>query len=71
MFLLLYTRVADVLFYDVYTHLAELHLAEVGVDVEWSDVDVARLNVDNRWARSREYFSLPFYLLPIGRMAVI
>ena len=30
----------DPLFYDVYTHVSELHLADVGIDIEWTDVDV-------------------------------
>ncbi|KAF9070561.1 hypothetical protein BDP27DRAFT_1362447 [Rhodocollybia butyracea] len=28
------------LFYDVYSHLAELHLDDVGVDVQWKDVNL-------------------------------
>lgn len=61
------TRIVDALFYDVYTHLSELHLAEVGVDIEWSDVDVTERD-DNRWGKTREYFALPIYRLPVGRM---
>jgi len=55
-------------FYDVYKHISELHLANVGLDVDWSDVDVS-LDIDeDRWVQSREYFSLPIYRLPLGRM---
>ncbi|KAF8633399.1 hypothetical protein AX17_004570 [Amanita inopinata Kibby_2008] len=32
----------NLLFYDVYTHIAELHLADIGLDVQWFDVDVIR-----------------------------
>ncbi|KAG6845935.1 hypothetical protein H0H87_000741 [Tephrocybe sp. NHM501043] len=54
----------DALFYDVYTHISELHLSEVGINVQWSDVDVSiELNKD-RWGDSRNYFSLPLYRLP-------
>lgn len=56
----------DPLFYDVATRLSELHLDEVGIDVAWRDVDVSDDTV--RWGKTREYFSLPIYKLPIGRM---
>jgi protein arginine N-methyltransferase 2 len=59
----------DAFFYDIYTHISELHLVSVGLEVEWSDVDVAA--DDDRWGRSREYFSLPIYRLPLGRMKLI
>ncbi|KAG6841891.1 hypothetical protein C0991_005621 [Blastosporella zonata] len=50
----------NALFYDVYTHISELHLCDVGIDIEWTDVDVSvELNKD-RWGNSRNYFSLPF-----------
>jgi protein arginine N-methyltransferase 2 len=39
--MVLITALVDGSFYDVYTHLAELHLATIGIDVEWADVDVA------------------------------
>ncbi|OAX43320.1 arginine methyl transferase [Rhizopogon vinicolor AM-OR11-026] len=56
----------NVLFYDVYTHLSELHLAEVGLDVAWSDVDVSSQKDEERWGETRKYFSLPIYRLPIA-----
>ncbi len=31
---------SDALFYDVYTHLSELHLSNLGISVSWSDVDL-------------------------------
>ncbi|KAK2463240.1 hypothetical protein APHAL10511_004895 [Amanita phalloides] len=49
----------NLMFYDVYTHIAELHLAEVGIEVEWYDVDVSNDDSENsRWGQSREYFTL-------------
>lgn len=59
----------NALFYDVYTHIAELHLAEVGIDVQWFDVNVNMQ--ENRWGESRKYFTLPLYRLPLCRMAVM
>ena len=56
----------DATFYDVYTHLAELHLAEVGIDVEWADVDVA-MEERERWGDTLGYFSQRLYRLGIGR----
>lgn len=56
----------DPLFYDVYTRISELHLAEIGLDVQWSDVDVRPPKYEERWARSREYFTLPTYRLPLA-----
>jgi protein arginine N-methyltransferase 2 len=58
----------DALFYDVYTRLAELHLADIGADVEWSDIEV--VDSEDRWGESRQYFRLPLYRLPIGKMGV-
>ncbi|KAF8906497.1 hypothetical protein CPB84DRAFT_1813755 [Gymnopilus junonius] len=58
----------DSLFYDVYTQISELHLSSLGLYVEWSDVDVSFDEEGGRWGRSREYFSLPIYRLPIARM---
>lgn len=57
------------LFYDVYTHVSELHLADVGVDVEWKDVDVS--DGKDRWGKTRQYFSPPLYRLPVGRMGIL
>ncbi|KAF7376194.1 hypothetical protein MSAN_00034500 [Mycena sanguinolenta] len=48
--------------YDVYTRVAEVHLAEVGLNVSWSDVDAS----DQRhWGDSRRYFTCPTYRLPL------
>ncbi|TRM69857.1 S-adenosyl-L-methionine-dependent methyltransferase [Schizophyllum amplum] len=54
------------LFYDVYTHIAELHLADVGLDAQWSDVEIS--SEDDHWGATREYFSLPIYRLPVAVM---
>ncbi|KIK67354.1 hypothetical protein GYMLUDRAFT_37454 [Collybiopsis luxurians FD-317 M1] len=59
------------LFYDVYMHVAELHLADVGIDVKWKDVNVSRDKYLNRWGKTREYFRLPLYRLPIGSMSEV
>ena len=62
----------DLLFYDVYTHVAELHLSDVGLDVQWYDIDVcSKDGENNRWGSSREYFTVPLYRLPIGKMEQI
>lgn len=58
------TYLQDVLFYDVYSRLSELHLAEVGLDVAWSDLDVSAQKDEERWGETRKYFSLPIYRLP-------
>ena len=60
----------DALFYDVYTRVSELHLADVGIDVEWSDVDVFEGDAD-RWGKTREYFAMRTYRLPVGRMKLL
>ncbi|KAI8968636.1 S-adenosyl-L-methionine-dependent methyltransferase [Trametes punicea] len=57
----------NALFYDVYTRISELHLDDVGIDVEWSDVDVFEGYTD-RWGSTREYFAMRTYRLPVGRM---
>jgi protein arginine N-methyltransferase 2 len=56
-----------VLFYDVYMHLTELHLSEIGVDVEWDDVDVVTPG-EVRWGNTREYFAMRFYRLPVCKL---
>jgi len=56
-------------FYDVYSRLAELHLDDMGLSVDWSDVEVHGED-DKIWSGSRKYFSLPFYRLPLCKMAV-
>jgi type IV protein arginine methyltransferase len=58
----------DVLFYDVYTNVAELHLNDLGLDVTWKQLSVAPKVTEDRWGGSLQYFSLPFYQLPVGKM---
>ncbi|KAI9437714.1 hypothetical protein H4582DRAFT_2111855 [Lactarius indigo] len=58
----------NALFYDVYTHLAELHLSELGIDVEWEDIDVATMPGEVRWGNTREYFAMRLYRLPICKI---
>ncbi|KAF9475761.1 arginine methyl transferase [Pholiota conissans] len=58
-------------FYDIYTHISELHLTNVGLDVCWSDVDASANDMEDRWGDSREYFSLPIYRLPVGKMKLM
>ncbi|KAF8161132.1 arginine methyl transferase [Crassisporium funariophilum] len=58
-------------FYDIYTHISELHLIGVGLEVDWSDIDVSFDAQEERWGQSREYFSLPIYRLPVGKMKII
>ena len=60
--------VLDVLFYDVYTNVAELHLNDLGLDMTWKQLSVAPKVAEDRWGGSLQYFSLPFYQLPVGKM---
>ncbi|EMD37365.1 hypothetical protein CERSUDRAFT_114038 [Gelatoporia subvermispora B] len=60
----------NALFYDVYTHVSDLHLADVGIDVEWTDVDVFE-GEDDRWGKTKEYFAMRLYRLPIGKMRTL
>ncbi|PPQ67249.1 hypothetical protein CVT25_005833 [Psilocybe cyanescens] len=58
-------------FYDIYTRISEIHLADIGLEVTWADVDVSFDDKEGRWGETREYFSLPLYRLPIGKMKAI
>ncbi|KAI0038902.1 hypothetical protein FA95DRAFT_1659148 [Auriscalpium vulgare] len=60
----------NAVFYDVYTRLSELHLSDLGIDVEWEDVDVAEAQGVDRWGKTREYFAMRLYRLPIGKRNV-
>lgn len=57
------------LFYDVYGHICEIHLAGVDISIQWSDIDVGN-STDHHWGCSRNYFTLPLYRLPLGRLIV-
>ncbi|EIM89705.1 uncharacterized protein STEHIDRAFT_92135 [Stereum hirsutum FP-91666 SS1] len=58
----------NAVFYDVYTKLAELNLADIGLDVRWIDVDVAAVQGEDRWGKTREYFGVRIYRMPIGSL---
>jgi len=58
----------NVLFYDVYTNVSEMHLNGLGLGVTWTQLDVAPKVTEDRWGGSLQYFSLPFYQLPVGKM---
>jgi protein arginine N-methyltransferase 2 len=58
------------LFYDVYTRLSDFHLEEIGIEVDWKDIDLTRGDED-RWGYTRKYFAMPFYRLPVGKMKTI
>ncbi|KAL2259415.1 hypothetical protein VTK26DRAFT_6919 [Humicola hyalothermophila] len=56
--------------YDVYTKVAELHLADAGLDVEWKviDVDMSKLaeaGKDEWEGVKRRYWTLDKYRLPV------
>jgi protein arginine N-methyltransferase 2 len=61
---------ADPLFYDVYGKLSELHLAELGMNVVWSEVRVDTDDDVERWGTTRKYFTMPWYRLPMAQMGV-
>jgi protein arginine N-methyltransferase 2 len=65
-----HAQFSDTLFYDVYTRLSDLHLADVGVDVEWSDVDIMQGDED-RWGETKRYFTVPIYRLPTCKMRAV
>lgn len=44
-----------------------MHLADIGIDIEWSDFDVFEGDID-RWGKTREYFAMRTYRLPVGKM---
>ncbi|KAK7692775.1 hypothetical protein QCA50_004408 [Cerrena zonata] len=61
----------NALFYDVYTQVSEMHLADVGVNIEWSEVDVFADTTPATWGKTREYFAMRHYRLPIGKMRTV
>lgn len=65
-----YSPHSDALFYDVYTHVSDCHLSEIGVDVDWHDVEVVPDDPEDegRWGGTRQYFTVPIYRLPIARL---
>ena len=63
--------VLDAFFYDIYTYISGLHLGGIGLEVAWSDVDAEGVDEENRWGDSRQYFTLPIYRLPVGKMKLV
>jgi protein arginine N-methyltransferase 2 len=55
----------DAVFYDVYTKLVDINLSDLGLDVAWYDVDVEEKQGVDRWGRTREYFAMKLFRLPI------
>jgi len=45
-----------------------MHLNDLGIDVTWAQLSVAPKMTEDRWGGSLQYFSLPFYQLPVGKM---
>ncbi|KAI0313006.1 hypothetical protein OF83DRAFT_1066264 [Amylostereum chailletii] len=60
----------NAVFYDVYTKLADINLAEIGIELTWEDVDVAAAQGVDRWGQTREYFAMRLYRLPVGRLKI-
>ena len=62
---------ADPTIYSVASALAELHLEDVGLNVEWHDVPIAESLREEVWnGVTRRYWELPSYRLPIARMGL-
>jgi hypothetical protein len=59
---------SDAVFYDVYSKLADMNLSDLNIEIAWDEVDVAEKQGVDRWGRTREYFSLRLYRLPIGSL---
>ena len=63
------SALTDALFYDVYTQLSELHLSNLGMAVEWYDVDLGESNNDEGiWGETRKYFTIRYYRLPVASL---
>ncbi|ODN89667.1 arginine N-methyltransferase 2 [Cryptococcus wingfieldii CBS 7118] len=57
--------------YAVASSLAELHLEDVGLNVEWHDVAIPESMREEVWKDvRRRYWDLPGYRLPIGKMSL-
>ncbi|GFZ44733.1 methyltransferase [Saitozyma sp. JCM 24511] len=55
--------------YAVSSHLAELHMEDVGMGVEWHDVPIAESLRSEVWKGvRRRYWDLPGYRLPVARL---
>lgn len=62
----------DATIYAVSCGLAELHLEDVGLSVEWTDVPIPESQRSEVWKGvKRRYWDLPGYRLPVGKMQLI
>lgn len=62
----------DPTIYAVSSSLAELHLEDVGLQVEWHDVLIPESMREEVWKGvRRRYWDLPGYRLPIAKMSLI
>lgn len=61
----------DPTIYAVSSSLAELHLEDVGLQVEWHDVLIPESMREEVWKGvRRRYWDLPGYRLPIAKMGL-
>ena len=61
----------DPTIYSVASALAELHLEDVGLNVNWHDVPISESLREEVWKGvRRRYWELPSYRLPIARMGL-
>jgi len=59
----------DPTIYAVSSMLADMHLDDVGLDVEWTDVPIEQSLAEEVWRGvRRKYWELPSYKLPIAKM---
>jgi len=62
---------SDATIYAVSCGLAELHLEDVGLNVEWHDVTIPESQRSEVWKGvRRRYWDLPGYRLPLGKMVL-
>ncbi|KAK4687603.1 type IV protein arginine methyltransferase, partial [Tremellales sp. Uapishka_1] len=63
------TMIPDPTIYSVSAELAEFHLEDVGLTVEWHDVSIPESLREEVWKGvRRRYWELPSYRLPIAKM---
>jgi protein arginine N-methyltransferase 2 len=63
--------ISDPTIYSVSSNLAELHMEDVGLAVEWHDVAIPDSLREEVWQGvRRRYWELPSYRLPIARMGL-
>ncbi|EIW73191.1 hypothetical protein TREMEDRAFT_73009 [Tremella mesenterica DSM 1558] len=60
----------DATIYSVSCNVAELHMEDVGLSVEWHDIFIPESQREEVWRGvKRKYWDLPGYRLPIAQMA--